>query len=109
MHMKALGRGGALDGVSSQQHASAALYTPGRQPSVPIGLESGWAPTAVWTQRLREQLSKILYPCHGSNSSSPVLCYFMQYQIYASNDKKNCQQRTGKDLHVLMVCFLAGN
>jgi hypothetical protein len=40
----------ALDGVSRQRHAPAALY-----PLVPIGQEAGWPPEPVWTQRLEEK------------------------------------------------------
>jgi hypothetical protein len=34
--------------VSGQLHAPAAL-PPGKEPPVPIGLETGWAPEPVWT------------------------------------------------------------
>jgi hypothetical protein len=44
----------ALDGVSGQRHAPAALYPRERTP-VPIGQEAGWAPEPVWTQRLEEK------------------------------------------------------
>jgi hypothetical protein len=37
----------AVDGVSGQHHAPAALYPPGKGPPVPIGQEAGWAPEAV--------------------------------------------------------------
>ena len=37
----------ALEGVSGQQQAPAAIY-PGKDP-VPILQEAGWAPGAVWT------------------------------------------------------------
>jgi hypothetical protein len=43
----------ALDGVSGQRHAPAALC-PGKRPPVPIGQEAGWAPEPVWTQRSEE-------------------------------------------------------
>jgi hypothetical protein len=42
----------AIDRVSDQRHAPAALYSPGKGPPVPIGQEAGWAPEMVWTQRL---------------------------------------------------------
>jgi hypothetical protein len=41
-------------GVSGQRHAPAALYPRGKHP-VPIVQEAGWAPVAVWTQRLEEK------------------------------------------------------
>jgi hypothetical protein len=44
----------ALDGVSGQRHAPAALC-PGKRPPVPIVQEAGWAPEPVWTQRLEEK------------------------------------------------------
>jgi hypothetical protein len=40
----------ALDGVSGQCHAPAALLPP-----VPIVQEAGWTPEPVWTQRLQEK------------------------------------------------------
>jgi hypothetical protein len=45
----------ALDGVSGQRHAPAALLPPGKGPPVPIVQEAGWAPEPVWTQRLQEK------------------------------------------------------
>jgi hypothetical protein len=47
----------ALDGVSGQRHALAALYPQGKEPLVPIVQEAGWAPELVWTQRLEEKSS----------------------------------------------------
>jgi hypothetical protein len=44
-------------GVSGQCHASAALYPPGKGPSVSIVQETGWAPEPVWTQGLEEKSS----------------------------------------------------
>jgi hypothetical protein len=44
----------ALDGVSGQRHAPAALY-PGKGPPVPTGQEAGLASELVWTQRLEEK------------------------------------------------------
>jgi hypothetical protein len=38
----------ALDGVTGQLHAPAAL-PPGKEPPVPILWEAGWAPEPVWT------------------------------------------------------------
>jgi hypothetical protein len=43
----------ALDGVSGQHHAPAALC-PGERTPVPIVKEAGWDPEPVWTQRLGE-------------------------------------------------------
>jgi hypothetical protein len=43
-------------GVSGQHHAPAALLPP-----VPIGQEAGWAPEPVWTQRLEEKDTRILF------------------------------------------------
>jgi hypothetical protein len=45
----------ALDGVSGQRHAPAALLPPGKGPPVPIVQEAGWAPESVWTQGLAEK------------------------------------------------------
>jgi hypothetical protein len=42
----------ALDGVSGQRHAPAALLPPGKGPPVPTGQEAGWAPEPVWTQTI---------------------------------------------------------
>jgi hypothetical protein len=47
----------ALDGVSGQHHAPAALYPRGKDPPVPIVQEAGWAPEPVWTQRIEEKSS----------------------------------------------------
>jgi hypothetical protein len=44
----------ALDGVSGQRHAPAALYTRDRTPA-PIGWEAGCASELVWTQRLDDK------------------------------------------------------
>jgi hypothetical protein len=44
----------ALDGVSSQRYASAALY-PEKGLPAPIGHEAGWASELVWKQRLQEK------------------------------------------------------
>jgi hypothetical protein len=40
----------ALDGVSGQRHAPAALYPRGKKP-VRIVQEAGWATDLVWTQK----------------------------------------------------------
>jgi hypothetical protein len=45
----------ALDGVSGQRHAPAALLLHGKGRLVPIVQEAGWAPEPVWTQRLEEK------------------------------------------------------
>jgi hypothetical protein len=57
-------------GVSGQPHAPAAFYPRGKGPTVPIGQEVGWAPEAVWTQRLEE---KYFCLCRGSNLGRPVV------------------------------------
>jgi hypothetical protein len=44
----------ALDGVSGQREALAALSS-GKGPPVPIAQDAGWAPEPVWTQRLEEK------------------------------------------------------
>jgi hypothetical protein len=44
----------ALDGMSGQRHAPAALYPRGRTPE-PTVQEAGWASELVWTQRLEEK------------------------------------------------------
>jgi hypothetical protein len=46
----------AIDGLSGQRHAPAALYPPGKDPPVPIVQEAGWAPELALTQRLEEKL-----------------------------------------------------
>jgi hypothetical protein len=53
----------ALEGVSGQRHAPAALY-----PRYP--LYRRWAPEPVWTQRLEE---KNPLSCRGSNPDRPVV------------------------------------
>jgi hypothetical protein len=45
----------ALDGVSGQRHAPAALLSPEKEPPIHIVQEVGWAPEPVWTQRLEEK------------------------------------------------------
>jgi hypothetical protein len=45
----------ALDGVSGQRHAPAALYPRGKGPPVPIVQEAWWAPEPVSTQRIEEK------------------------------------------------------
>jgi hypothetical protein len=42
----------ALDGVSGQRHAPAALNPRAKGPPAPIVQEAGWAPEPVWTQPL---------------------------------------------------------
>jgi hypothetical protein len=37
----------ALNGVSGQRHAPAALYPGGKDPPVPVRQEAGWAPEQV--------------------------------------------------------------
>jgi hypothetical protein len=44
----------ALDGISGQRHAPAALY-PAKEPPVPTVQEAGWASEPVWTQRPEEK------------------------------------------------------
>jgi hypothetical protein len=57
-------------GVSGQGHAQAALYPRGKDPTVPIVQEAGWAPEPVWTQRIE---GNILCPRRGSNPDRPVV------------------------------------
>jgi hypothetical protein len=45
----------AINGVSGQRHAPAALLPPGKGPPVAIVQEAGWAPEPVWTQRIEEK------------------------------------------------------
>jgi hypothetical protein len=45
----------AVNGVSGQRLATAALLLPGKGPPVPIVQEAGWALEPVWTQRLEEK------------------------------------------------------
>jgi hypothetical protein len=54
----------AVDGVSGQRHASAALLAPEKGHPVPVVPEAGWALEPVWTQRLEE---KSVHLCRGSN------------------------------------------
>jgi hypothetical protein len=61
----------ALDGVSGQRQAPAALYLPpGKGPPVPIVQEAGWAPEPVWAQRLQEKSFRL---CRGSNLNRQVV------------------------------------
>jgi hypothetical protein len=52
--------------LSGQRHAQAVLY-PGKGPQVPIGMEAGWAPGPVWTQRLEEK------SCASAGDRTPVV------------------------------------
>jgi hypothetical protein len=60
----------ALDWVSGQRYAPAALYPRGNDSWYPTGQEAGWAPEPVWTQRLEE---KSLRLCQESNLDRPVV------------------------------------
>jgi hypothetical protein len=59
----------ALDGVTGQRHAPAALC-PGKGTPVHTGQEVGWAPEPVWTQEVR---GKILCLCRGLNLDRTVV------------------------------------
>jgi hypothetical protein len=62
----------ALDGVSGQHHAPAALYPRGKDPPVPIVQEAGWAPEPVWTQSVEEKsFAPAGYRTPIARSSSP--------------------------------------
>jgi hypothetical protein len=41
--------------MTGKRHAPAAFYLKGKDLSVPIGQEAGWATEPVWTQRLEEK------------------------------------------------------
>jgi hypothetical protein len=45
----------ALEGVEWSASRPSRALTPGKEPPVPIVQEAGWAPEAVWTQRLEEK------------------------------------------------------
>jgi hypothetical protein len=62
--------------VSGQHHTPAALYSRGKDPSVPIGQEAGWATEAVWIQRLEEKSSCL---CRGWNLDRPVVLSVVRY------------------------------
>jgi hypothetical protein len=47
----------ALDEVSGQRHALAAVYPLGKRPPVPTLQEAGSAPEPIWKQRLEEKSS----------------------------------------------------
>jgi hypothetical protein len=66
----------ALDGVSGQRHAPAAIY-----PSLPIGQVAGWAPEPIWTQKLEEDPLPVLGIEHGL-PGRPFRCqtvYLLKY------------------------------
>jgi len=64
----------ALDGVSGQRHAPAAL--PSRKDPVPAVQEAGWAPGPVWTGAQNLDPTGIRYP--GPSSPSELL-YLLRY------------------------------
>jgi hypothetical protein len=41
--------------VSGQRHVPGRALPPGKEPSVPIVQEAGWAPEPVWTQEVKEK------------------------------------------------------
>jgi hypothetical protein len=55
---------------NGQRNAPAALYARGKNPTVPIGQEAGWAPEPVWIRRLEKKSSCL---CRGSNLDRPVV------------------------------------
>jgi hypothetical protein len=65
-------------GVGGQRHVPAAFHPRGKEPSVPIVQEAGWAPEPVWTQRLEEKSFRL---CRGSNLDrsvvQPVAAYYI--------------------------------
>jgi hypothetical protein len=77
----------ALDGVSGQRHAPAALYPQGKGPPVPIGCEAGWAPELVWTQAR----GKFLLPLPRIEPRRPVVQsivrHYTDWATPAPNDK----------------------
>jgi hypothetical protein len=56
----------ALDGVSGQRHAPAALYPRGKDPRYPLYRRLGGP---LWTERLEEKSFRL---CRGSNLYRPV-------------------------------------
>jgi hypothetical protein len=57
--------------VSGQLHSPTAL-PPGKEPPVPIGKASGWAPEAVWTQWIIEK--SLASVGNSTLSVQPVAC-----------------------------------
>jgi hypothetical protein len=47
-------------------------FSPGERTSVPIVQEAGWAPDAVWTQRLEEKYSLSLLVIELRSTGRPV-------------------------------------
>jgi hypothetical protein len=45
----------AIDGGELSPSRPGRALPPGKRPPVAIGQEAGWAPEAVWTQRLEEK------------------------------------------------------
>jgi hypothetical protein len=64
--------------VSGQRHAPAALQPRVKDPPVPILQEAGWAPEAVWTQRLEEKSFGL---CRGSSLDRPVVQSVVRHYI----------------------------
>jgi hypothetical protein len=82
----------ALDGVSGQHHAPAALYPRERTP-VHIVLEARWASGLVWTQRLEEKfpasagdvLLKICFSIYENNLHCVAfmwIVFILYYRIF---------------------------
>jgi hypothetical protein len=69
----------ALDGVSGQLHAPAALLPPGKGSTVPIVQEAGWAPEPVWIQRLQE---KSFVP---AGDRTPIALSSMEKKVRVTN------------------------
>jgi hypothetical protein len=59
----------ALDGGQWSASRPGFALPPGKRPSAPIGYEAGWAPEAVWTQKIEEKSSapaRDRTPCSSS-------------------------------------------
>jgi hypothetical protein len=75
----------ALDGVSGQRHAPAALY-PGKGSPVPTGQEAGFVPEPVWALYLEEKCSCL---CRESNLDRPVVqSVGRHYTDWATSDQE---------------------
>jgi hypothetical protein len=88
----------ALDGVSGQRHAPAALLPPGKGPPVPVVQEAGWASEPVWTQRIEE---KSLAP---AGDRSPVVQPVVRHCTAWANPAPNLT-RANKIKCAFFHCF----
>jgi hypothetical protein len=66
--------------VSSQLHTPVALPS-GKEPSVPVGYEAGWAPGRVWTRRRREK-DPIISPAGNRTSTVHYVAQSLYWLSY---------------------------